>query len=47
MHACIVLLAAEGRQNKEIAKQLGVGRVRVARWRKRYVESGLEGTERR
>lgn len=44
--ARIVLLAAQGLQNKEIAEQLGVGRVQVARWRERYVQSGLEGIER-
>ena len=31
--AQIVLLAAQGLQNKDIAEQLGVGRVQVARWR--------------
>jgi transposase len=44
--ARIVLLAAQGVQNKDIAQQLGVGRVQVARWRERYVELGLEGIER-
>ena len=44
--AQIVLLAAQGLQNKDIAEQLGVGRVRVARWRERYLESGLQGIER-
>ena len=44
--ARIVLLAAQGLQNKEIAEQLGVGRVQVARWRERYVQAGLEGIER-
>ena len=44
--ARIVLLAAQGLQNKDIAVQLGVGRVQVARWRERYVEFGLEGIER-
>lgn len=39
--AQIVLLAAQGLQNKEIAELLGVGRVQVARWRERYLESGL------
>ena len=39
--ARIVLLAAKGLQNKDIAEQLKVGRVQVARWRERYVESGL------
>jgi transposase len=44
--ARIVLLAAQGLQNKEIAAELGVGRVQVARWRERYGESRLEGIER-
>jgi len=44
--AHIVLLAAQGLQNKEIAERLGVGRVQVARWRERYIESGLAGIER-
>ena len=42
----IVLLAAQGLQNKEIAEQLGIGRVQVARWRQRYLDSGIEGIER-
>jgi len=44
--ARIVLLAARGLQNKDIADELGIGRVQVARWRERYLESGLEGIER-
>ena len=44
--AQIVLLAAQGLQNKDIAGHLGIGRVQVARWRERYLESGLEGIER-
>ena len=44
--ARIVLLAAQGLQNKDIAEQLGVGRVQVSRWRERYVQFGLEGIER-
>jgi len=43
--ARIVLLAAEGLQNMEIAMQLGVGRVQVARWRERYAQSRLSGIE--
>ena len=46
LRARIVLLAAQGLQNKDIAQALGVGRVQVARWRERYVEVGLEGIER-
>ena len=44
--AGIVLLAADGFQNKDIADMLGVGRVQVARWRQRYSESRLAGIER-
>ncbi len=33
--ARIVLLAAQGMQNKDIADALGVGRVQVGRWRDR------------
>lgn len=42
----IVLMASEGRQNQDIATQLGIGRVQVSRWRERYIESGLAGIER-
>ena len=34
--AQIVLLAAQGLQNKNIAEQLGIERVQVARWRERF-----------
>ena len=44
--ARIVLLAAQGVQNKDIAKELGVGRVQVARWRDRYAQARFEGIER-
>ena len=44
--AHIVLLAANGMQNKDIARQLGVGRVQVSRWRERYLQSRLAGIER-
>lgn len=43
--ARIVLLAAKGIQNKDIADELGVGRVQVARWRERYMRSRLAGIE--
>ena len=33
--AQLVLLAAKGLQNKDIAAQLGIGRVQVYRWRER------------
>ena len=44
--ARIVLLAAEGMQNKDIAQQLSVGRVQVSRWRERYAQSRLAGIDR-
>ncbi len=44
--ARIVLLAAQGVLNKDIAIKLGIGRVQVARWRERYLEAGLQGIER-
>jgi transposase len=44
--AQIVLLAAQGMQNKDIAEQLGIGRAQAARWRERYLQSGLQGIER-
>jgi len=43
--AHIVLLAADGLQNKEIAERLAVGRVQVSRWRDRYAEPRLAGIE--
>ncbi len=44
--ARIVLLAAAGMQNKDIAVELNVGRVQVARWRERYAHFRLAGIER-
>ena len=41
-----MLLAADGRQTKDIAVELGIGRVQVSRWRERYAESRLTGIER-
>ena len=40
--AQIVLLAADGMGNREIAAALGIGRVQVGRWRNRFVEGGVE-----
>lgn len=39
----IVLLAAAGHQDIEIAAQLRMSRFKVARWRKRFLALGLEG----
>lgn len=44
--ARMVLLAADGLQNKVIGAQLGAGRVQVARWRERYARMRLAGIER-
>lgn len=38
-----VLLAAEGRENQEIAGQLAMGINGVSRWRRRFAEAGIEG----
>jgi transposase len=44
--AGIVLLAADGFENKIIGEMIGVGRVQVATWRTRYAEGGLAAIER-
>lgn len=43
--AQIVLLAAEGQENKEIAKSLGVMERTVGRWRTRFSDHGLSALE--
>jgi transposase len=43
--ASIVLLAADGMQNLQIASQLGMSRFKVSRWRERYAAQGLPGIE--
>ena len=43
MRAEIVLLAADGATNLAIAEQLGVTRVTVATWRKRFAAKRLDG----
>ena len=43
--AQIILLAAAGKENREIAAELGIMRHTVARWRNRYVAAGLTGIE--
>jgi transposase len=45
MRAEIVLLAADGASNLAIAKQLGVTRVMVATWRKRFAATAQCGEE--
>jgi transposase len=41
--ARIVLLAAGGRENKDIAVEIGATPLLVSRWRKRFVQLGLPG----
>jgi transposase len=41
----IILLAAGGKQDKEIAAELGVSVQKVARWRARFLELGTVGLE--
>jgi transposase len=43
LRARIVLLAAEGLKNAQIAERLGISRPPVTKWRNRFVESRLEG----
>jgi transposase len=43
--ARIVLFAAEGWENKEIAAGLGVTRATVGRWRDRFADRGIAGIE--
>jgi transposase len=43
MRARIVLLAAEGLRNTEIAQRLGIQRNMAARWRSRFAEHRLDG----
>ena len=39
--ARIVLLASEGMGDRQIACQLGIGRIQAARWRGRFAEGGV------
>jgi len=43
--ARIVLLAAAGKQDKEIAEELGISVQKAARWRARFLETGVSGLE--
>ena len=43
LRARIVLKCAEGLENIDVAEQLGVHNHTVGKWRKRFVESGLDG----
>lgn len=41
----IVLLAAAGKQDLEIAAEIGISNQKAARWRKRFLKMGLAGLE--
>lgn len=43
--AKMILLAAQGRENDEIARQLGTRREVVCLWRKRFFEKRLSGLD--
>jgi len=43
--ARIVLLAASGKQDKEVAEELGITAHKVARWRQRFLAAGMPGLE--
>lgn len=45
LRAKIVLLAAQGLENREIAMQLGTSRPTVGLWRRRFVEQGISAME--
>jgi DNA-directed RNA polymerase specialized sigma24 family protein len=45
VRARMILLAAEGWQNKDIAEHLHVPRAKVSKWRKRFFERRLAGLE--
>ena len=45
VRAWAILLAAEGLTNIEIERQSGLGREHVARWRRRFVEQGIQGLD--
>jgi len=47
VRAQMVLLAAEGLRNDEIARRLNTRREVVSQWRKRFFEHGLGGLEER
>jgi len=47
VRAKLVLLAAEGMENKDIGERLGLPREIVSKWRKRFFQERLPGLEER
>jgi len=45
LRAKIVLAAATGKENQDIAEELGTNRLLVGKWRKRFSEHGIAGIE--
>ena len=45
LRAKIVLAAADGKENQDIATELEVNRLLVGKWRKRFAEKGVAGIE--
>ena len=43
--ARVILLAAAGKQDLKIAAEIGISNQKAARWRKRFLKSGLAGLE--
>ena len=43
--ARIILLAGEGKGDREIARELGIGRIQVSRWRNRFAAGGMEAIQ--
>ena len=43
--ASIVLLCADGLDNKTVGEMLGIDRIQVARWRERYAVGGFSAIE--
>jgi len=43
LRARLILMAAEGMQNIDIAPKVGMSRETVGKWRKRFVEYGMQG----
>lgn len=43
MRAKIILLASGKKENKQIAKELGITQEGVEKWRKRFSQQGIQG----
>ena len=43
--ARIVLACAEGKSRVAIASRLGISKMTVGKWRRRYLEQGIEGLQ--